>query len=77
MPLNIPTATSSVVKARWHSYLQAQDLSPGDFGAASWDAVVPNTARGAAGAGNTSAAGNPLELPVREMKCFLEPFLVP
>ena len=65
--INIPTKTSSIVRQRWHTYLQAQGLTPNDFGATSWTAVVPDTGRGDAGAGNTSAAGNPLELPARKL----------
>ena len=65
--LTIPTKTSSIVRRRWHSYLQAQGLTPHDFGATTWGDVVPDTARGDAGAGNTSAAGNPLKLPARKL----------
>ena len=65
--INIPTKTSSIVRQRWHTYLQAQGLTPNDFGATSWSSVVPDTGRGDAGAGNTSAAGNPLELPARKL----------
>eukprot|EP01043_Picozoa_sp_COSAG02_P016523 COSAG02_NODE_729_length_17991_cov_15.636262_12_plen_598_part_00 len=66
-PLNIPTTTSSAVKQRWQIYLQQRGLTPGDFGAQSWDDVVPNTARGAAGAGNSSDAISTLKLPARRL----------
>ena len=65
-PISIPVATSSVVRQRWQHYLQAQGLTPKDFGETTWQSVLPDTARGDAGAGNTSAAGNPLELPQRK-----------
>ena len=55
-PLDIPVATSTIVKARWQTYLQTQHLTPTDFGKTNWDDVVPNSGRGDAGAGNTSSA---------------------
>ena len=66
-PINTPVATSSIVKLRWHTYLQAHHMAPTDFGESSWDAVLPNLGRGDAGAGNTSAADSPLALPKRRL----------
>eukprot|EP00039_Didymoeca_costata_P030606 m.30479 g.30479 ORF g.30479 m.30479 type:complete len:944 (+) comp8204_c0_seq3:119-2950(+) len=52
-PLQIPVQTSSVIRKRWQTYLQRQQLTPSDLGASTWDEVLP-IGRGDAGAGNLS-----------------------
>jgi hypothetical protein len=66
-PLDIPVATSTIVKARWQTYLQTQHLTPTDFGKTNWDDVVPNSGRGDAGAGSTSSATSVAMLPNRKL----------
>lgn len=40
-PFWVPVTTSTIVKQRWVSFLQARGLSPEDIGVKSWDDAIP------------------------------------
>ena len=48
-PLLDENASLAGVKASWHSFLQAQGLTPGQLGAKTWDDIQPSSQGGVGG----------------------------
>ena len=58
-PDSAPETFYPAIKAEWESFLRAQNLTPGDFGASSWDGVAPNSSRWGGVAGPQWGLGGP------------------
>lgn len=58
-PGSAPENFYPAVKPQWQSFLQAQKLTPADFGQATWDGVVPNSSRWGGQVGPQWGLGSP------------------